>query len=328
VSAFHATAPKSWVETGGSNASFREFARDDTSLALMRVDEKERVIFDLGKMTVRGAQDIQKTILPSGEEALSSVSPLSGLITEKSADTCEAQPSGTCTCDLRWLRPLQGAVGLGEVAKKVKDISDDLAKERRDLANDPIKVVQGPGSDLFVVDHHHGALAWLKAGYTAGSCQFLDVKLPSEPDAFFAAADGQKLARLKDENGATIAPDRLPKTLGAEPDDPYRTLAWLVRKADGFCRALMDPAPPFAEFAWADWLRPRLDAPPVAAATDPGLWAPGVKKRDREAKQAGVLNVALQGASSDAAGPSGANLPGWNGARKLTGDACNPKDTE
>jgi hypothetical protein len=40
-------------------------------------------------------------------------------------------------------------------------------------------------------------------------------------------------------------------------DDPYRSLAWYVRNAHGFCRSDMG-SKDFAEFIWADWLRPQL----------------------------------------------------------------------
>jgi hypothetical protein len=44
------------------------------------------------------------------------------------------------------------------------------------------------------------------------------------------------------------------------PDDPYRSLAWRLRKNDGFCRSIM-PQKEFAEFVWADWLRMRPELP-------------------------------------------------------------------
>ena len=37
-------------------------------------------------------------------------------------------------------------------------------------------------------------------------------------------------------------------------DDPYRSLAWLVRRNGGYCKTSSE----FAEFKWADWLRPRF----------------------------------------------------------------------
>jgi hypothetical protein len=44
---------------------------------------------------------------------------------------------------------------------------------------------------------------------------------------------------LENKDGGVIAPDALPTSLEQLPDGPYRSLAWMVRKKDGFCRALM-----------------------------------------------------------------------------------------
>src|SRR5262249_27366581 len=79
-------------------------------------------------------------------------------------------PGVNCSCDLKSLRPLQGAVGMGEVRQKAEKIKEKPKKEEGKLAADPIKVVRGPDGNLFVTDHHHGARAWLLAGYAAGVC--------------------------------------------------------------------------------------------------------------------------------------------------------------
>ena len=86
---------------------------------------------------------------------------------------CDLQtmPGVGCTCDLKSLRPLQGAVGMGEVQQKADKIKKKPKREERNLAADPIKVVRGPGGQLFVTDHHHGARAWLLAGYSSGICE-------------------------------------------------------------------------------------------------------------------------------------------------------------
>ena len=75
----------------------------------------------------------------------------------------------------------------------------------------------------------------------------------------------------------------LPRRLQDLPDDPYRTLAWLVRKNEGFCKSSQE----FAEFTWADWMRnqgktavPALAFAEVARATSPALWADKKKYRD------------------------------------------------
>jgi hypothetical protein len=42
-----------------------------------------------------------------------------------------------------------------EVAYKEKSISEHPKRERRKLEEDSIKVVAGPGGQLFITDHHH-----------------------------------------------------------------------------------------------------------------------------------------------------------------------------
>jgi len=169
-----------------------------------------------------------------------------------------------CTCDLsRGLKPLQGAVGMNEVASKTKDIHDDVGLARRDLAYDPIKVVRGPDEILYVTDHHHGGLAWLKDGHTMGTCAFEVLEFePSRGDLFFKQLIDKDWIRLKDQNGAPLQSwADLPFLLTDLPDDPYRTLAWLVRRSNGFCRANMHGHTEFAEFKWADWMRTRPELP-------------------------------------------------------------------
>jgi hypothetical protein len=73
---------------------------------------------------------------------------------------------------------------------------------------------------------------------------------------------------IENKDGGVIAPDALPTSLEQLPDDPYRTLAWMVRKRDGFCRALMQQKE-FAEFIWADWMRGQNELPPAQVAAAP-----------------------------------------------------------
>jgi hypothetical protein len=177
-----------------------------------------------------------------------------------------------CSCELRSLRPLQGAIGMGEVLAKADKIRNKPDKAMRKLEDDPVKVVRGPGENLYVTDHHHGARAWLEAGYASSVCIVQDVKVSQNLSKFWEQLREHNWVRLADKNGAAIPPDDLPKSLELLPDDPYRTLAYLVRKNGGFCRGLMERKE-FAEFVWADWLRGRdeLSALQVAAAPEETL---------------------------------------------------------
>jgi hypothetical protein len=172
-----------------------------------------------------------------------------------------------CTCDIRSLRPLQGAIGFGEVEAKAAAIAAHSKRERADLEDDPIVVIRGPRDNLFIIDHHHVAMAWLLAGYSTGICQIQPGPTGDER-AFWAELEQKNLVRLADKSGKPIRPDELPKSLEALDNDPYRTLAWLVRKDQGFCRSLM-PQKEFAEFIWADWFRTRSDLPLEQVSASP-----------------------------------------------------------
>jgi hypothetical protein len=181
-----------------------------------------------------------------------------------------------------------------EVRDKAKTIKNKEYKKRLDLAYDPIKIARGPNGLLYVTDHHHGARAWIEAGHTMGTCQIQSDTVSTDPTQFWADLKALKLVRLADQNGRTITEAQLSTlTLTALPDDHYRSLAWRVRKDDGFCRALMQGKTDFAEFQWADWLRTRITPSPREGQD----WSK--RKRDEA--------VAL------AKTPAAAGLPGYRG---------------
>ena len=130
--------------------------------------------------------------------------------------SCDQQtrPGVNCLCDLRSLRPLQGAVGMGEVLEKRAKIEKKTEKAKRHLAADPIKVVRGPGGRLFVTDHHHDALAWLMAGISSGVCSIEADASSTDSKEFWVQLQERHKVRLADKNGAAITPDSLPKSKG------------------------------------------------------------------------------------------------------------------
>ncbi len=233
------------------------------------------------------------------------------LVAASSPIWAKARPCGqttdiktNCTCDLNTLRPLQGAIGMVQVRDKAAKIAKHPNKERKDLEKDPIKVVRGPDNQLFITDHHHGARAWLMSGETNGICSIEKGPDTTDPNLFWTQLNTMHKVRLADRNGDPIAPGALPKSLMTLPDDPYRTLAWLVREKNGFCRGLMEQKE-FAEFIWADWLRKQPDLPASKVASIP---------RD-------ALPAALKLVES----PAAAQLPGYRG-NKPSGFTCPKED--
>ena len=248
---------------------------------------------------------------------------LASAVASADEQACDPRSAGVvCQCDLRQLRPLQGAVGLAEVANKADKLRNKTAENTTeqwkaaldDLRCDPIKVVTGPDGSLYITDHHHGALAWWiveseRERPLTGLCMIQTVKTrdTGQPVPFvtmddFWAALGRPdvgLVRLRDNHGVAISHDNLPKSVGAlkNLDDPYRSLAWKVRKAKGFCRP--NGHAEFVEFDWADYFRTdQKDLPEERVRKI----SPD-KKADKDLVEAGA-NLAKQ--------PAAKNLPGFS----------------
>jgi hypothetical protein len=189
--------------------------------------------------------------------------------------TCDRLTVGkVCRCDLDRLKPLQGAVGKAEVLHKAHDVRDAVESSWEEafheLRCDPVKVIVAPSGALYITDHHHTALAWWMVEDDVhkpkvGLCLIGTIrsKVDNQPvsvgtmDEFWTALqrDDVGLVHLKDEKGVKISPDKLPQSLAElkNHDDPYRSLAWKVRKKKGFCRPQGQVE--FVEFQWGDYFR-------------------------------------------------------------------------
>jgi hypothetical protein len=291
------TAPDRWVQrtNDGKGFNFVEDGHGKQTVSLSDASRGIKMEFDFSRMQYGGG--ITALVAPDqgvGSSFAGTITDVYEIIANNSPDTCKQQTGAgmKCTCALGSLRPLQGAVGLEEVISKKNDIESGK-KTRLDLAYDPIKIVRGPNELLFVTDHHHGARAWLEAGHTMGTCVIQSDTSATDPTQFWADLKAKKLVRLADEKGNSITETQLPTKLKDLPDDPYRTLAWMVRKKDGFCRALMQGNTEFAEFKWADWMRTRPELPYKEVKASP-------KKM-----RAKALELAK--------GPLAASLPGYRG---------------
>jgi hypothetical protein len=79
--------------------------------------------------------------------------------------------------------------------------------------------VAGVGGQLFIIDHHHTAEAWLRAKTEWGAKAFCKIVnsekgLPPEfktEDEFWAALKAADLVRLKNESGVDVEASQLPK---------------------------------------------------------------------------------------------------------------------
>ncbi|MBS1963955.1 MAG: hypothetical protein JST04_17215 [Bdellovibrionales bacterium] len=191
--------------------------------------------------------------------------------------------------DKHAVRPTQVAVGARAVEQKRQDF-EDMSKDelKKALKRDPVPVIAAPDGNFYMIDHHHQTLAAYEVGRE--DVYFVlegDHSKMSDMDQFWKLMKAKKWVREFDEMGKPIViPDGLPKSILKMKDDPFRSLAWYVRKNGGYRKTSVE----FAEFVWADFFRTRIDL---------GKGDKGFKKAVKEATDL---------AHTDAA----KNLPGWS----------------
>ncbi len=154
------------------------------------------------------------------------------------------------------LRPTQITVGMREVNAKRKAWREHPDRKMRDfLGKHLIPVICGPKRQLYVIDHHHLALALHYEGVEEVAVTVLADLHQLPRDAFWTYLDNRGWLHPFDAQGKRRGYARLPRRITEMVDDPFRSLAGELRLAGGFAK---DTAP-FSEFLWADFLRRRVD---------------------------------------------------------------------
>ncbi|HGM7335564.1 TPA: ParB-like protein [Stenotrophomonas maltophilia] len=153
------------------------------------------------------------------------------------------------------LRPTQMSVGLLEVQRKRAQWKT-LPKqdEERYLGRHMVPVVVGPSGRLYLIDHHHLALALHEEGieHVLTAVQADLSHLPRK--LFWTVMERYCWAHPFDAEGVRQPPSAMPKLLLDLADDPHRSLAGEVRRRGGYAKSVQ----PFAEFLWADFFRQRM----------------------------------------------------------------------
>jgi hypothetical protein len=153
------------------------------------------------------------------------------------------------------LRPTQMALGYAEVARKRKVFRELKASDAaRFLSDHRFPAVRGPGGHHYIVDHHHLGRALQEEKVASGMLSVLADMSHLAKDEFWIVMALRGWAHPYDERGRPRRFSDMPKKLKDLPDDPYRSLAFEVRRAGGYPKE----ATPFAEFLWADFFRRRI----------------------------------------------------------------------
>lgn len=191
------------------------------------------------------------------------------------------------------LKPMQIPAGMIEVQSKADDLRALKKKEAEDwLRERSVPIIEDYKGRKRPVDHHHEARAAWEVGieeiYTH---RYLDdelhARLKALPrDKFYAVTRAMGLFYDRDQFGVgPHDPNHLPEDVRSMADDPFRSIAWQVRKRGGYEKTSI----PFAEFQWAAYFREHVKTYPTRA--------------DFETAVGEALKIAHDAAARD--------LPGW-----------------
>jgi hypothetical protein len=167
-----------------------------------------------------------------------------------------------CIVAIETVRPTQFAVGYREVEERAQKVVGKSPKKFKKYMEEhlPLLVV-GPAGVPYLIDGHHLAMALLNHHVT----DHFEARIEANWRDLSAAEFWKNMQQhgwvyLYDNQGhGPLTPDQLPRKVTEMTDDPYRALAWAVRKRGGYEKT--DAS--FAEFKWAVYFRSRI---PIGSA--------------------------------------------------------------
>jgi hypothetical protein len=177
-----------------------------------------------------------------------------------SSCSAKMKAGDVCLGRLSLIHPTQFDVGMREVRRKQSNIEsnmEELSEKKFDeyLEAKAVKVVLGPGGQIYAIDGHHFALAAVRAGLR--EAYFLVKKDYSKgytEKEFWEKMADEKLVFQYSKGEGPLKPSELPRRLDGMGDDPYRSLASEVRRRGGFEKEMTN----YSEFAWAGFFRERV----------------------------------------------------------------------
>jgi hypothetical protein len=198
-------------------------------------------------------------------------------------------------CNVLELRPTQFAIGMLEVVEKIKEIKKlNGSRRKKWIKENPVPVVISPRGDPYIVDHHH----FLAVAHQLGIRR---VRVEVLEDLSGKRMSYQRFWNWMKKNHYLYPYCQfgegprdmiyLPYDIRGLADDPYRSLAWFVRKGGAYEKTDRN----FAEFVWANFFR---------------------KKRLLEKRGLDGFAQAERAAMKLAQSKEAKKLPGWNKPEK------------
>jgi hypothetical protein len=160
------------------------------------------------------------------------------------------------------LRPTQLAVGFQQVHEKANKLKGKSHADLYEyLETHAVPVVKGIDCHLYIIDHHHLCSAALSIGVDKVFTKIVEDWSMLTEEEFWDAMKSHKYIWLYDEHGVEISLDKfiqlLPTTVKNLKNDPYRSLAGVVRKMGVYEKDWT----PYSEFVWAGYFRKLMVLP-------------------------------------------------------------------
>jgi hypothetical protein len=151
------------------------------------------------------------------------------------------------------IKPTQFTLGMIEVQEKVEKIQKMSSKDREEYLEDrPIPCIHGPQGFYYSIDRHHLLRACWETNIKEVSVDIIADLSHLDTEDFWEVMQKARWVFLMDQFGNGPHSEKLlPKDIRGLADNPYRSLAWMVREAKGFEKENI----PFIEFYWADLFR-------------------------------------------------------------------------
>ena len=153
------------------------------------------------------------------------------------------------------LRPTQFAIGMLEVDEKIAE-AKTLSKKalKKYVKDNRVPVVVSPDGEFYVVDRHHFLSVCyhidVKKVYIDVVKDFSKTKM-TYPQFWKWMESHRSMYPFCQFGEGPRKALYLPRDIRSLSDDPYRSLAWFVRKAGAFENSDKN----FAEFQWANFFR-------------------------------------------------------------------------
>jgi len=194
---------------------------------------------------------------------------------DESPCTDDSQPGDICSLQVADVLPTQFAVGMLEVQCKIGKYESLSPNElEKYLKSHLAPMVVGPDG-FYITDRHHMAKALFDSDIDdTEKVMWLNVTdnyANSALETFWQEMVDNGQVWLYDQKGVQpMTPWYLPKSWDAMIDDPFRSLAWMLRNSGGYGKVDTD----YSDFMWTNFLRDNivLTQTKKTAKLDPSSW--------------------------------------------------------